>query len=85
MQAIFARQMATDEARSDLALAQTIAAEAPACLLCFERDPEGCHRLAVAEAMGLPVSHLFCDLPDLGGAKLAVAPRRRVSARPPSL
>jgi hypothetical protein len=69
--------MATDEAVSDLALAETIAAEAPACLLCFERDPQACHRLAVAEAMGLPVSHLFCDIPEI-----AAVPRRRVSARP---
>lgn len=82
MRAIFDRQLATDEAETDLALARAIAAETPSCLLCFERDPMGCHRLAVGEAMGAPMRHLFCDLPDLppalpSKARRAVAPRRK--------
>jgi uncharacterized protein (DUF488 family) len=28
-------------------------------LLCVERDPEACHRSLVAEALGLPVVHLY--------------------------
>jgi hypothetical protein len=34
------------------------------CLLCYERDPEGCHRRRVAELIhertGTKVEHLFC-------------------------
>ena len=28
------------------------------CLLCFERDPGGCHRSMVAERLGVGVEHL---------------------------
>ncbi len=54
MRAIFAAHLQTPEAQADLALARVIAREAPACLLCFERDPAHCHRLLVAEAMQPP-------------------------------
>ena len=34
------------------------------CLLCYERDPEGCHRRRLAELIhertGTKVEHLFC-------------------------
>ncbi len=79
MRAIFDRHLATDEAVRDLALARALVAEAPACLLCFERDPLGCHRLAVAEALGGPVRHLFCDPTDP-----ADPPARRRSSGPVS-
>ncbi len=54
MRTIFAAQMATPEAQADLALAVAIAGEAPCCLLCFEREPQHCHRLLVAELMHPP-------------------------------
>lgn len=61
MRRIFEQQLSTDEAQRDLALARVIAHEAPACLICFERDPAECHRLAIAEVMGGPIRHLFCE------------------------
>jgi uncharacterized protein (DUF488 family) len=55
-------QLAKPEAEHDLALAATIAAEAPACLLCLERDHRTCHRSRVAEMIakeyGFAVEHL---------------------------
>ncbi len=51
MRDIFMAHMLTDAAQVDLAHATAIAAEAPACLLCFEADAAHCHRLLVAEAM----------------------------------
>ena len=87
MRAIFARQLATDEAQRDLALAQAVAGSTPCCLVCFERDPLACHRLAVAEAMGGPIHHLFCDVPD-APARPTGRPKgpiqRGLSVRPPA-
>lgn len=41
---------------------------APTCLLCFERDPETCHRTIVAQAVsgetGFKVFNLFADDPE---------------------
>ena len=46
---IYARRLATPEAAAALAAAALIARdEGPACLLCFEREPERCHRAIVA-------------------------------------
>lgn len=54
--------LATPEAAHDLARAAAVAAEAPACLLCFEAQPHDCHRLRVAELLsaghGFEVRHL---------------------------
>ena len=42
-----------------------LAAATPSCLLCFERDPNTCHRLIVADRMaaeaGFQIVHLFAD------------------------
>lgn len=55
-------QLAKPEAAHDLALAATIAAQAPACLLCLERDHRTCHRSRVAEMLakdyGFRIEHL---------------------------
>ena len=58
MQRIFRAHMQGAEAEADLARAAAIAAEAPACLLCFERDHAECHRTIVAELLGLAAHHL---------------------------
>jgi len=62
MAAIFAAHMVTDAAQRGLADAVTVAAAAPTCLLCFERDPHMCHRRIVAEAIasvtGQAIRHL---------------------------
>jgi uncharacterized protein (DUF488 family) len=62
MHRIFAGQLATTEAAGDLERAVAISAEAPSCLLCFERDHAACHRDIVAGLIhartGLRVAHL---------------------------
>ena len=62
MEAVFAAHMATDVARAGLEEAIIAAAEAPTCLLCFERDPHLCHRRIVADAIaartGQRIEHL---------------------------
>jgi uncharacterized protein (DUF488 family) len=62
---IFEKHLKTPDARAELdelaALAKT---GKRLCLLCYERDPEGCHRRRVAELIhertGATVEHLFC-------------------------
>lgn len=55
-------RLATPEAEHALAEAAAIAAEAPACLLCYEADCRICHRGRVAELLaqrhGFDVRHL---------------------------
>jgi uncharacterized protein (DUF488 family) len=51
MEAIFLAHLATEPAQAGLMAARDIALSAPACLLCFERDPHVCHRRLVAEAI----------------------------------
>jgi uncharacterized protein (DUF488 family) len=53
----------TEAARDALTLAARIAREAPACLLCFERNPDECHRRLtaphIAAITGQRIEHLF--------------------------
>ena len=62
MSEIFNAHMATDAARAALVLARDIAMAAPACLLCFERDPHLCHRRIVGDLIaaqtGQSIVHL---------------------------
>ena len=54
--------LATEAARDALDSLAELAREQPTCLLCFERDPAGCHRRIVAERLserGLTVTDLF--------------------------
>jgi len=54
--------LATEAARDALDSLAELAREQPICLLCFERDPAGCHRRIVAERLserGLTVTDLF--------------------------
>jgi uncharacterized protein (DUF488 family) len=69
MRRIFARHLATLEARDDLdTLADLVASGRRACLLCFEHDPSHCHRTLVADALAkrlpLRVDHLLPDRDD---------------------
>jgi uncharacterized protein (DUF488 family) len=62
---IFETHLRTPQAREELDELATLAKSGRRlCLLCYERDPEGCHRLRVAEIMheraGVTVDHLFC-------------------------
>ena len=61
---IYDVQLATPEAQAELAdLAGIVARGRRACLLCFERQPEHCHRHIVAdrlaEELGCAVRHLL--------------------------
>lgn len=62
MEVIFRDHMTSDRSQADLAQAKQLAGERPACLLCFERDHNTCHRRLVAEMIvaetGQSVVHL---------------------------
>ena len=49
MEVIFREHMTSDRALPELAEAKVLALERPACLLCFKRDHQTCHRRLVAE------------------------------------
>jgi uncharacterized protein (DUF488 family) len=59
---IVEQKLATAEAEFELRRAAAIAAEAPACLLCYEADWRICHRRRVAEILaarhGFEIRHL---------------------------
>ena len=62
MERIFAAHMATEAARAARGAARESVMSAPACLLCFERDPHFCHRRIVAGMLaaetGQAIEHL---------------------------
>ena len=51
MHLIYAEQLETPEAGMDAARMIALAEETPSALLCFERDPAGCHRTPLHEAV----------------------------------
>lgn len=51
MRRIFAAQLETPEAGLQAAQMVALAEEKPSALLCFERDPAGCHRTPLREAV----------------------------------
>ena len=59
MNRIYAEQLETPEAGADAARMIALAEEKPSALLCFERDPAGCHRTPLRESvdagLGSPV------------------------------
>lgn len=58
---IYAGQLELPEALAQMAQLRSLASESPTALLCFERDPTGCHRSLLVDA-ALPeaeVTHLF--------------------------
>jgi uncharacterized protein (DUF488 family) len=62
---IFEKHLKTADARTELDELTALAKSGKRlCLLCYERDPEGCHRRRVAELIheraGTKVEHLFC-------------------------
>jgi len=62
-EAIFAAHTRTPEFQSDLAAAADIARRGGACLMCYERDPNNCHRQIVAGLMrdkdGFGIRHIM--------------------------
>jgi uncharacterized protein (DUF488 family) len=62
---IYEKHLQTAGAREELDdLAALAASGQRLCLLCYERDPEGCHRRRIGEIVhertGAMVEHLFC-------------------------
>lgn len=59
---IYTAHLRTAVAKGDLAEAVTLSEHGGACLMCYERDPSGCHRKLVAEKIsaitGSAVKHL---------------------------
>jgi len=51
MRKIYCEQLATAGAQTAFEALATLAASAPVCLLCFERDPALCHRRVLAERL----------------------------------
>ncbi|SFS11565.1 DUF488 family protein [Sphingomonas jatrophae] len=47
---VYAGQLELPEAMAQMAQLRSLAAERPTALLCFERDPAGCHRSLLAKA-----------------------------------
>lgn len=61
MEAVYQNQLGLPEAQAEAARMRALAAEKPSALLCFERNPEHCHRtlLLKAEGEGAEVVDLF--------------------------
>lgn len=66
-QRIYTRHLEGSAAQTALAEASRQATALRSCLLCFERDHDGCHRSIVADALtaatGIGVTHLRVDPP----------------------
>ncbi len=66
MEAIFRAHMTGDRPQAELVQAAALAQERHACLLCFERDHNTCHRRLVAEMIvgetGQSIRHLATPL-----------------------
>jgi uncharacterized protein (DUF488 family) len=62
MEVIFRDHMTSDRAQAGLAQAKQLAGERPACLLCFERDHNTCHRRLVAEMIVAETRQTVVDL-----------------------
>lgn len=63
---IFTAHLKTENAVRDMAEAVRVAQEARACLLCFEHDPDCCHRRMVAERMAERTGQRIVHLPPGG-------------------
>ncbi|MDF2995055.1 MAG: hypothetical protein K0R27_692 [Xanthobacteraceae bacterium] len=66
MRRIFEAHLETPAAQEQLdELTQIVKSGRPVCLLCFERHPEHCHRMIIAELIcervGVEVEHLAAD------------------------
>ena len=61
LERIYAGQLELPEAMAEGAQMLALAAEKPSALLCYEREPEHCHRTLLIEAMApdAEVTHLF--------------------------
>lgn len=62
MRLLYRQHLDRAEAAEDYATLKGLALDEDVCLLCYEADPNDCHRLILAEKLagdtGLPVTHL---------------------------
>ena len=61
LEAVYDAQLGLPEAQAEAAKMRALAAEKPSALLCYERNPEHCHRslLLEAEGEGMEVVDLY--------------------------
>ncbi|RYD56344.1 MAG: DUF488 domain-containing protein [Sphingomonadales bacterium] len=52
LEAVYETQLGLPEAQAQAAQMRALAAEKPSALLCYERNPEHCHRTLLLEAEG---------------------------------
>lgn len=52
LEAVYDDQLALPEAQAAAAIMLDLAAERPSALLCYERDPQHCHRTLLLDAVG---------------------------------
>lgn len=52
LEAVYETQLGLPEAQAEAARMRALAAEKPSALLCYERNPEHCHRTLLLEAEG---------------------------------
>ena len=52
LEAVYDAQLGLPEAQAEAARMRALAAEKPSALLCYERNPEHCHRTLLLEAEG---------------------------------
>lgn len=64
---IFLAHLDGETARRDLDRAAALARTAPACLLCYERDPACCHRRLVADRLAQEHGFTIRDLRPVSG------------------
>jgi len=76
---IYNKHLSQNDPQQSLKQLAKLVDEQSTCLMCFERDPSGCHRLIVASALPTQVTmfHLFGDDPDRYVRSSAKLPRRR--------
>jgi uncharacterized protein (DUF488 family) len=76
---IYGAHIATPAAQVALRQLSQVAETGPTCLLCYERDPSGCHRNIVAkeviEETGLKMFNLYADDPERYVRNSAKLPR----------
>jgi uncharacterized protein (DUF488 family) len=64
---IYSRHLVRAASKAALTSLSGIVSTMPTCLLCFERDPETCHRSLIATKFsqkGVKILHLYADDPD---------------------
>lgn len=61
LRAVYDNQLGLPEAQAQAAQMRALAAEKPSALLCYERDPQHCHRtlLLAAEGEGAEIVNLY--------------------------